>query len=219
MFDCKRLLDEIHDNNIVGILGRPRAGKTTISAGLVIENEKRKQKNRGKYFDRIYCTDETIKGTIPIKYKEFGTWNIKDNSLILLEECGLGFDNRNKNQLPEIVKRTMALIGHHKSCIVWSSQRADIEINLRERTHVIYLVDKLSSRFSLVKTISYAVDVDNELGEIVNKYHKPEGLAEVFRAIKQHDYKYLYRPQYYKQFDSFNDDYIYPALDPADRMK
>lgn len=224
MFGCKRILQELKDNNILGIFGKGRSGKTTILAGLVQENKKRQKKNLKRKenkklfcFDRIYCTDETIKDTIPFKYEEFGTWEIKDNSLILIDEAGLLVNNRKWKTMTDGQKEDIALIGHYHSAIVWCSQRVDVDINLLDRSHVIYLVKKISRAFSAIKTIKYDIDVDNEKGDIVSWYHKPEGWRDMIVAIKEHAFKLLYRPQYYIYFNSYKRHKKKTGIDPEDR--
>lgn len=217
MFDCKTILNEIKQSGIYGIYGKPRAGKTSISAGIVLENEKRRKKRKGKYFDYIYSTDETIQGVIPITYDMFGKWNIKDNSLIILEECGIGLDSRNWKQLEEIQKRTIALIGHHKSTILWSSQTADVDKALRVRTHKLFQVERYIGNFSIIKPIQYQFGVNNETGELADRYHVPQGIVEVLPAILRREIKIVNRKQYYKRFDSYKDDYSYPLPCPAEK--
>lgn len=219
MFDCKRILNEIKSYGVYGIYGLPRAGKTTLSAGIVYENNKRREKGKGKYFDYLYTTDETIQGATPITYAQFGKWNIKDNSLIILEECGLGLDCRNYKSLDEIVKRTIALIGHHKSTILWSSQTADVDKVLRVRSKKLFLVERSIFNFSLIRPITYQFGVDNGTGEMRDIYHVPQGVVEVLPALLRHEIQFINRKPYYKLFDSFIDTYKYPMKPPDENTR
>lgn len=212
----ENILDDIHESGIYGIFGKPRAGKTTLSAGIVQINNKRKAKGKGIYFDRIYSTDETIKGVIPITYKQFGHWDIKDNSLIILEECGIGLNNRKWKEMDDEQKRTIAMIGHHKSTILWSSQTADIDKTLRVRTHKLYQVEKYAGQYSLITDIEYQFGVNNEMGTLEDRYHIPEGLRDVLKAILHKEIRLFRRKPFYKMFDSYKDEYEYTGRDPEE---
>lgn len=213
---------------IYGIMGKPRAGKTTLVAAIAYENYKRKSRSEKlikpfkfiydkikPHYDNVYCTDLTIQNTIKFSYYTFGKWEPAPRSLILLEECGIGFNNRNYKSMPEEAKRLIAYIGHKKSSIVWSSQTADIDICLRVRTHKIFMIRKWLSHFSSVSPIDYEFGVDNERGEMRDIYHTPQGLIKVLFSFITRSSFMFWRKPYYKMFDSFEDNYKYPLKAPV----
>ena len=132
---------------IIGVFGKPRAGKTTYSARFV-------QKNKKKLFvceklpflrvllhpyDVVYCTDPTIQDTVYIDYEHLGKWKPTKNSLIILEEAGIGLDNRKWKNLSEDASYLFALHGHVGCDILWSSQTVDVDKKLLSRTHKLFL--------------------------------------------------------------------------------
>lgn len=214
---------------ITGIFGLPRAGKTTLCAGICACNAfvlSRYKKLKGRFvkkihlalfphFDYIFCTDETIQNAITITYPMFGKFNLPPRSLVYMEECGLGFDNRAWKTLPLDAKRLIALIGHKKSSIIWSSQTADVDKTLRVRSFKLYLVKRSFFRDkSFLKPIDYSFGVDNDSGELRDVYSISEGIRAFWDIVVHSSFWFNRRP-YYRFFDSYFDDYEYPAPTPG----
>lgn len=215
---------------IIGILGKGRAGKTTYAAAMIYKDYmryNRYHKIKSPFFKRLYkkyrpfhdyrfCTDETIQYCDHISYEDFGKWDVPDNSLIVLEECGLGFNNRNWKKFSDDALRMIALIGHKKSDIVWSSQIADVDLAIRSRSHELYLISRSFGHYSYVEPISYDLDVID--GELASWYSKSSGFARVRDFITRRARLFNRKP-YYELFDSYVDGAVYPNSVPLDILK
>lgn len=206
---------------ITGIFGKPRAGKTTYAAMLV-------QKNKRKLFickkipllrrilrpyDVIYCTDETIQDTIYVTYEKLGQWKPQRNSLLILEEAGIGLNNRQWKSLSQDATYLFALHGHIGCDIIWSSQTVDVDKKILGRTHRLWLASRFFG-FTVMQPIAFSVDVDNETHQLVDAYSKPSGLS-AFLSIIIGKTKIFWRKPWYKFFDSFVDTKAYPLSEPC----
>lgn len=212
---------------ITGIIGKGRAGKSTYSAYLIWKDYKRYNRYyniRKPFFRSVYrrffpfhdyrfCTDETFPYCDHITYDDLGKWNVPDNSLIVLEECGLGFNNRKWKSFSDDALRLVALIGHKKSDIVWSSQTADVDLALRVRTHNLFLISRSFSHFSYVEPIEYDFDVAD--GSLQCLYTKSQGFARI-RDFFTRRARLFWRKPYYHLFDSYSDSFKYPLPVPSD---
>lgn len=212
---------------ITGIVGKGRAGKTTYAAYLIYKDYYRYHRYhsiRSLFLKRLYrffnpfhdfrfCTDESIPYCEHISYQDFGKWNVPDNSLVVLEEAGLGFNNRKWKDFTDDALRMIALIGHKKSDIVWSSQTADVDLALRVRTHNLFLISRSFGNFSYIEPIAYDLDVkDGALGSL---YTKSVGFAR-FKDFVSRRARLFNRKPYYCLFDSFNDSHKYEFPVPFD---
>lgn len=204
---------------ITGIFGKPRSGKTTYSAMIVQKNNRKKYfhlKHKWafwlRYYDVIYCTDPSIQGTITITYQELGKWKPTPNSLFILEEAGVGLNNRNFKSLTADATNLFATHGHNHCDILWSSQTVDVDLKLKSRTHIMYLARKLGG-LTILSPISFSVDVDNEKHLLDDFYYKAVGFEKLFNFLFRRTIIFRRKP-WYKYFDSFNDEWIYKDIAP-----
>lgn len=177
------------------------------------------------FFDVIYSTDETIQDTVYIEYEHIGLWKPTWNSCLIFEEVGVGFDNRSYKTLPKHAKRFFALHRHSGCDIVAISQTTDMDKSLRTRAEILFIASKVG-QFTLVRKILFSIDVDEQTHQIVEGYFKITPLRYIWELLtcklpKHRKRKelfirsfFIYRPFYYKYFDSFVDDYEYTMIAP-----
>lgn len=196
---------------IVIYYGKPRSGKTTALARIVKRNYLKRAVCRVLPFmenflcpyTNIYCTDASMKGTTFISYENLGKWRPENGSAFILCEAGIGLNNRNWKALSEDAKELFAMHGHAKCDIYADSQTVDIDITLRERAEKFYSVRKIGrSQFSLLIPIKYDIDVNDISQKIEECYKRARGLKLVFLVLFG-QVKLMYRPLYYKYFDSW----------------
>lgn len=208
------------------VFGKPGAGKTSYFASIVQKNRIKKQIGNlikikplkkiyakiFKYYDYIYCTDETVQDTIFIDYKIVGFFKPYPNSLFLLDEIGIGLNNRNWAKMPEETKRFFALHRHLFCDVIACSQTVDCDISIRHRANKLWQMRKIG-KWSILTPISFKIGVDNETHEITEIYKTPEKL-KVFLAFLLKKYRYIYQPTWYRYFDSFSDNMKYKLQSP-----
>lgn len=204
---------------ITGIFGKPRSGKTTYSAMIVQKNHRSKLfKLRHKWafwlhpYDVIYCTDPSIQNTITIDYSDLGKWRPTPNSLFILEEAGVGLNNRNFKSLTSDAANFFATHGHNHCDILWSSQTVDVDKKLKDRTHFIYLARKVGG-FTVLSPITFSVDVDNETHSLDDFYFKARGIEKIINLLFRRTIIFRRKP-WYKYFDSFIDTWKYSDIAP-----
>lgn len=203
--------------------GKPRSGKTTALARIVKRNQKKKSICKiFPFLDRflcpyseVYCTDSSMKNTTLISYENLGKWKPKERSCFILSEAGIGLNNRSWKNLSADAKELFAMHGHAKCDMFADSQTVDIDITLRERAERFYSVRKLGrSQFSLLIPISFDIDVNDISQKIEECYKRARGL-KLFLMILFGRVKIIYRPFYYKFFDSWKWDKQFPFSYPC----
>lgn len=191
--------------------GKPRSGKTTALARVVKRNNIKCSICRVfpfltrflRPYSVIYCTDSSMKGTTLISYENLGRWKPVERSAFLLCEAGIGLNNRNWKALSDDAKELFAMHGHAKCDMYADSQTVDIDITLRERAEKFYSVRKIGhSQFSLLIPIDFDIDVNDVTQKIEECYKRARGLKMLFLILFGR-IKIMYRPFYYKYFDSW----------------
>lgn len=192
---------------VIRYFGLPGAGKTTILTYHAL-NASRSGRYRNIY-SNVFLS---VHGVTHVPFDVFGTYELRD-CLFLVDEamivCG---DRDHKNFGKEKLKEFM--MHRHKDCdIILFSQEADgVDKKIRSITDRMFYVKKgiLTGKwFSSIYRIPYDVmfpEGGDKIGDIIMGYKKPPFLARVFA-------KRLYRPKYYKYFDSWESDEL-PPLPP-----
>ena len=120
----------------------------------------------------------TILNTVPIEYKDVGTFRPTWNSLYVLEEAGIGIDSRQYKSLTTDSKRFAAMHGHQGVDVLVVSQTVDIDKAYRQRSQIMYIASKVGP-FTLMRRITYSVDVDKTTRDLVDAYDKVNPLMYV----------------------------------------
>lgn len=116
---------------LIMVFGRKGSGKTTYLCKLA-HIWKKKGWN-------VYSSVE-IPGTIPIRSEDVGFIQIPERSVILMDEVGMIYDNRNFKAFKPEVRDYFKLQRHYKHRVYLFSQTFDIDLKLRNLTDSMYLL-------------------------------------------------------------------------------
>lgn len=188
--------------------GKPRSGKTTMLANYVRRNDRNKKLNELLHYDlfhvydKIYSTDY-IRGTIKISPYDIGAFKPEPNSLFLVPEAGVWFNNRMSRYVPKHCTDFFAVHGHYEVDIVCDSQAVDVDKKLRDRCQLCYIVNRFGP-FSRSIAVRKFIGVDNNTHDLVEGYSLPGLFTKIIDFFMGH-YRILYRPFVYDFFDSYSD--------------
>lgn len=188
--------------------GLPGAGKSTLLAShaLMAINKKGKYKK----YQNVYVNtpDLDISGLIHIENLDLGKYDIRDG-LVLIDEATIAYDSRDyKNHSKDFIQY-MLLHRHYNVDIELFSQQWDgVDRKIRIITdRVFYLYKGLITGKWVTKyyRIPYGIIIPDgrkqqngsNLGEIIQGYCKPNIIERIFAHR-------LWRPKYYKYFDSWD---------------
>ena len=171
------------------IFGAPGTGKTTVLAMIA-----RSFLRRGV---RVY-SNTPISGTILYKDSELGLYDMS-NSVIIFDESGVGLSSRSfKKGLMSNEDRIdyWKKIRHRHSIIIMASQSwSDTDKVCRDLAQSYFLIHKsIIPCFSTIIPIIKHCDIDK-------MSHQP---ADFFVMASLFQRKHVFRPKYYKYFDSFS---------------
>lgn len=138
------------------VFGKKGSGKTTLMVRLAY-----------MYLEKgwnVYCT-ERLDGCFYLDYSDIGYFQIPPNSVLLIDEVGMIWDNRNFKTFKSEVRDWFKLQRHYKVRVFLFSQTFDVDKKLRDLTDDMYLVSNVARVFSYAKRIRRKVVLTKPLGE------------------------------------------------------
>lgn len=186
--------------------GLPRSGKTTLLAAMAI-----------KFKDKYQNIYSNVKLDLPwvtyIKFEWLGRYDIHDG-LVLIDEATVFADSRAYKDMAKTFSDFLMLHGHWRLDILFFAQRYNgVDIKIRNLTVRLYYVRKcLLPWFTSYTPIDYRMVVPasgDRIGDIVEGYQQ---LGFIRRLIFT---RYIYRPKYYKYFDSWERPHLPPIPSSA----
>lgn len=192
--------------------GLPGCGKTTLMVAKALEAVK-----KGKY-QNVFCNVRiSVRGVTYIDNSCIGKYMLADG-LLLIDEATLFADSRAFKSF-DIGKLTYFLEHRHYNVdiLLFTQQWDGVDRKIRVITDRVYYVYKgliLGHWISQYYRIPYGIIIPDpnraqggeKLGEIIQGYCKPNFLIRLFA-------KRIWRPKYYKYFDSWERPFLDPLPD------
>lgn len=190
--------------------GLPGSGKSTLMAKMALKATSKRSPYKNVYVN----FPVNVEGVKRIYWDDIGRYNLHDG-LILLDEASVGsisnraYGNKGKKSDNDRIIEWFMMHRHAKTDIVLFSQRwdgvdASIRKGLLDRVYLIYKPLFTGWFRSKYYQIPYDIIIPDQkggngekLGEIIQGYCKPNLLQRIFCGGS------VFRPRYYKLFDSF----------------
>lgn len=150
---------------------------------------------------------------------ELGKTALPAGSTYYLDEAGIDFNNRKFKTLPQETISYLKLHRHyHHDINIYSQSWEDMDITMRRLADRLYYLRKLGS-FTLVRRVRKRVTIDKNTEQIIDGY-KFTGI--LWRLVPKFlggfkSWYFVFRPKYYKYFNSFSIENPLPEYKPAVR--
>lgn len=186
--------------------GVPGCGKTTLLTKFAVRELKRIKKGRSKYqhvYTNFYC-----KGAEKINYTDLSSYKIID-SLILLDELAMDADNRKFKSFSDDIRDFFILHRHLGDDIIYATQSYEmVDLKIRQLTAELWYMSKsvvpFFDLFTNAKKVYRTISINEHTSELTLGYR----FCNLIEAFFASNYKSVYRPKYYKFFDSFDEDVL-----------
>lgn len=187
--------------------GAPGCGKSTATAYFAYKNRQRTLKRalRGKPFDYnyIFCNSD-VEGTTYFTKNLLDTMAFPKGSLVLIDEAGIDFNSRKTLSMSDGMQRYLKKHRHFDNDIYLFSQSwEDIDIVFSRLACEVWHMKKIGP-FTLCRRILKDADVNPDTNKIEDMYKK-EKLYKKFLPPPFGSFSFflIYRPKYYRYFDSW----------------
>lgn len=175
------------------IFGKKGCGKTTFLTKTALQHIKR---------GWLVFSTENIPGTFKIDPSQIGQFMIPPYSVLLVDEVGMVWDNRDFKNFKNSVRDWFKLQRHYKVKVYLFSQTFDIDKKLRDLTDQMYY---LENKFRI---FSWAKKIDKHCVLTQAESDRPSTIAEnlqfePFLLWPFGSRMLTYIPKYSKYFDSY----------------
>lgn len=178
---------------ITMFFGSPGCGKTTILARLAMLAYA-----SGEYAHVVSNIDTKVCPKININ--DLNSKTLPPNTLLLIDEAGIVFNNRNFKSFSGGLVEFFKMHRHEGVDIVLFSQSwEDVDVIIRRLTVALFHVKKVGA-ISLIRRVNKRVGIDDNTHQIIDEYRFGHLLGNLTKAK---NVGFIFRPRYYRYFDSF----------------
>lgn len=193
--------------------GNPGCGKTTLACREI----QRVNKEYAATFANFGCKCATVDD---VSLVDLGLWTFPPGSYIAIDEAGIEYNNRKFKSLSQDTIKWFKLHRHYRCDVsVWSQSWDDMDVTIRRLADRLYYLRKIGP-FTVSRRVYKRVTVDKQTEQIIDGYRmvsmfwlilKPLyylsfllfGLGFLLKLVCPFDeIQLIYRPRYYKYFDT-----------------
>lgn len=179
-------------------IGKKGSGKTTMIVKLALKYQKKGMK--------VYST-VPVPGCYFIEPYRLGVDYIPPNSVILIDEVGMVWDNRNFKEFSKANRDYFKLQRHYKHIVYAFSQAFDIDIKLRNLTDELYIMRSFCNCMSLARKVLRRITILS-----ASREGQATGESRIVDDLKYDSLlffwcgaiQFTWLPKYAKYFDSYD---------------
>ncbi len=185
--------------------GKPGSGKSTLLTKFAIRELRKINRDNYNIFKRLFIkkskydyvlSNLDIIGCVRVDFNDLADYRFK-NCLILLDEITLDADSRDYKSFSKGHKYFFIMHRHYRNDIILFTQVYNrFDKTIRDIVDRCYYVRKFLC-FSNYLRIPNSIVIPEETGEILQGYKYPKLWERILST------KWIFRPLYYKYFDSY----------------
>lgn len=175
------------------IFGKKGSGKSTLLTKLALQYQRRGIP--------VFST-EKIPGCYLITPSDIGYTEFPEGCVLLIDEVGMIWDNRNFKTFKPAVRDWFKLQRHRKITVYLFSQTFDVDKKIRDLTDEMYLVEKKFRVFSYAKRILKRTVLNKSTAESPSKLDE-DLVFDSLLLFWCGSRRFTFIPKYAKYFDSF----------------
>lgn len=174
------------------VFGKKGSGKSTFFAKVAHKALKKKK------FVYTNMSEMVLNGVRHINPADVGKFTPPPNSVLLLDESGILYDNRKFSSFTDDQRNFYKLQRHYKVEVWLASQSFDVDKKLRDLCDDMFLCTRLFPWLTLCRPIRKSVCLieSSALGE--------SRIADNLKFKLIFSWRFIYLPRWTKSFDSFH---------------
>lgn len=178
---------------LIMVFGKKGAGKSTLETKLALEHSKKGW--------TVYCTSK-IPNTYYVPEDLIGKVEFNEHSVLLVDEVGMLWDNRDFKTFSKDVRDWFKLQRHRKVKVYLFSQSFDVDKKIRDLVDEMYLINNVFRVFSYAKRINRRITItkatDTNGSTLADELYF-DSLLWFWCGSR----KFTYIPKYAKYFDTY----------------
>ena len=174
---------------LIFVFGKKGSGKSCLLVHEIIKHQK---KGWIVYSDMPV----NISGVRLINADDLKEFKPCENSLVVLDEVGLTWNNRNFKSFADGLTEYIKLQRHFKVKMIINSQSFDVDKKVRDCTDSMILQSNLLNCISISRPIIRTVTLTEPTSEAESR------IADSLKFAKIWNWKFYWMPKYFKYFDS-----------------
>lgn len=135
---------------LIFIFAKKGQGKSTLLTKMAIQHLKKGW--------TVYSTDP-IPGCYYVSVEDIGYFEFEPHSLLIIDEIGMIWDNRNFKNFPPAIRDWFKLQRHRQVKVICASQSFDVDKKIRDLADRMFLLEKKFRVFSYGKRILKVLDI------------------------------------------------------------
>lgn len=154
----------MNKHKLIMIFGKKGSGKTTYMVKLAYKYSRQ---------GRPVFSNVDIPNTYHFDDSDIGQYGFPENSVIMVDEVGMIWDNRDFKNFQNYVRDYFKLQRHYKHTVYLFSQSFDIDKKLRDLTDQMYLITNFMNCMSILRRINKKVGIvetSNGESKLIDQY-------------------------------------------------
>lgn len=181
---------------LIMVFGKKGSGKTTFITKTAI--------NYIKKGITVYTTIP-VPGARLFDVKNIGSYSFDPDSVIMIDEVGMIWDNREYRNFKSDVRDWFKLQRHYRNTVYLFSQTFDIDIKLRNLTDAMYLLKNHMGILSVARRIRRSIVIVNPVGDSESRIADSlEFEPLILQLFGFRSIIFTWIPHWVKYFDSFS---------------
>lgn len=174
-------------------VGVPGSGKTTFAAYLAKKRLKKWCKQKKHSQDYCVLSNVPIKGANIVIKEDIGQYEIQ-NCLLIMDEAGIDYNNRNFKNFSDNETYFYKFHRHYNVDVAMFSQDFDVDLKLRKLSTRLWIVNRsFFPGFIHAKQVKKFIGIDTTTKQLVDQYE-----FVLFGG------KYIFAPKLWKMFNTFD---------------
>lgn len=200
---------------LIMVFGKKGSGKSTFMTKIAVQQMRK---------SKVVYSTVAIPGVRLFDVDDIGRCNFPEGSIVLIDEVGMIWDNRQYKNFRNDVRDWFKLQRHNKVTVYLFSQTFDVDVKLRNLTDAMYLITCHFSVFSVARKIKRGIVIVNPDGQSEARIADSlEFVSPILSLFGSRSLIFTWIPNWTKYFDSFElpdkPPIDYQQLDPYPQVR